>query len=208
MTRAKICGITKENDLSLAVELGYDFVGLIFCQESPRCISRDRARALARLRDGQTKLVGVFMNQPLSEVNIIADSVGLDLVQLHGLEDSKFIEQVERPVIKTIFYGLTGKQEKQDLEKNCPYLLLDKPKSLVPDHKDHATISLSNLVETVKVTKKQFFIAGGISMTSAKSTIESFHPYGIDLSSALEKEVGVKDHKLMRDLIETVRAKV
>ena len=53
----------------------------------------------------QPLLVGVFQNQPLNKVISIADSVPLDLVQLHGEEPFDYVDQVPFPVIKVFHVG-------------------------------------------------------------------------------------------------------
>lgn len=82
----KICGVTRADDALAAVELGADLLGLNFYPPSPRFLSVEAAREVAAAVAGRVPLVGVFVDRPRDEIEAIAESVGLDLVQLHGDE--------------------------------------------------------------------------------------------------------------------------
>ena len=83
-TRVKICGFTRVDDAQAAASLGVDAIGLVFYPPSPRYVSPERAAELARRIPPFVEVVGLFVNEDPSAVNSIADSCGLDIVQLHG----------------------------------------------------------------------------------------------------------------------------
>jgi phosphoribosylanthranilate isomerase len=69
----KVCGLTREEDVAVAVEAGADLVGFILARETPR-------RAPAVLAAPDTVLrVAVFVGE--------AEETGADLVQLYARED-------------------------------------------------------------------------------------------------------------------------
>ena len=102
--RVKMCGMKTAAAAHAAEEAGADYIGFIFAKNSRRYVAPETAREIARaLR--HVKKVGVFVDTPMSDVNTIADLVGLDYVQLHGHETVEMARQAERPVIKAYRYG-------------------------------------------------------------------------------------------------------
>ena len=63
MTRIKICGLTREEDVVSAVEAGADAIGFVFYAKSPRAVTPQRARALARLLPPFVVPVGLFVDR-------------------------------------------------------------------------------------------------------------------------------------------------
>ena len=62
-TRIKFCGITRIEDLHIAVDLGVDAIGLVFCPASPRAINVQQACTLIDLCGPFITCVGLFMDQ-------------------------------------------------------------------------------------------------------------------------------------------------
>jgi len=68
MTRIKICGLTREADVEAAVAAGADAIGFVFYAKSPRAVTPERARALARLLPPFVMPVGLFVNATDAEL--------------------------------------------------------------------------------------------------------------------------------------------
>ena len=102
--RIKICGITRVSDACFASEIGVWALGFIFYKKSKRFISKADAKSIINevRKNSDVKIVGVFVNETLDNVNSIADDLGLDYVQLHGDEDAEYIKEISRPYIKVI----------------------------------------------------------------------------------------------------------
>ena len=135
-TRIKICGLTRESDLDAAVEAGVDAVGFVFYGASPRAVSMDRARILARRLPAWVASVGLFVNASKDEVLRTAETVGLSHLQLHGDETPSDCTGLGRPVIKAIRVRATTDAQSVDREakrlralmtdfSNCQAVLLD-----------------------------------------------------------------------------------
>src|SRR5262249_20821426 len=99
--KVKICGVTSPEDARDAVLAGADFLGVNFCQTSPRLVAVEQARAIAAAVPS-VPLVGVFVDRPRDEIEAIVTAVGLQLVQLHGDEMPAQASDFTVPVIKAL----------------------------------------------------------------------------------------------------------
>ena len=80
----KICGITRLADALHAAGEGATALGFVFWPRSPRYISPERAAGIIAHIPGAVTTVGVFVNQPIDDVQRAAASAGVQVVQLHG----------------------------------------------------------------------------------------------------------------------------
>ncbi len=85
MIRVKICGITSLEDAMAAVRSGADAIGFIFA-ESPRRVQPDQVKEIIRRLPPLVQTIGVFVETPLEEMEMMRRSIGLDLLQHHGDE--------------------------------------------------------------------------------------------------------------------------
>ena len=211
MTRVKICGIRDENHALAAVEAGADFIGLVFAP-SKRQVTPTQACEIAsavKKSSDATKVVGVFVNAPASQVNEIADFCALDCVQLSGDESWEYCREVVEPVIKAI---RIGQQSPAEL-----YAELSAGGQLLPQQRFIALLDSQvegkyggtgesfnwNLAQQVA---KRFpvIIAGGLDPKNVARLIERVRPWGVDVSSGVETG-GVKDIAKIKAFIEAVR---
>jgi len=211
MTRIKICGIRDENYALAAVEAGADFIGLVFAP-SKRQVTPTKACEIAsavRKSSDTTKVVGVFVNAPASQVNEIADFCALDWVQLSGDESWEYCREVIEPIIKAI---RIGQQSPEEL-----YAELSAGDELLPSQR-FITLLDSQVEGKYGGTGESFnwnsaqqvakwfpiIIAGGLDSNNVAKLIERVRPWGVDVSSGVETE-GVKDIAKIRRFIEEVR---
>ena len=211
MTRVKICGIRDKNHALAAVEAGADFIGLVFAP-SQRQVTPTKACEIAsavKKSSDATKVVGVFVNAPASQVNEIADFCALDCVQLSGDESWEYCREVVEPVIKAI---RIGQQSPAEL-----YAELSAGGQLLPQQRFIALLDSQvegkyggtgesfnwNLAQQVA---KRFpvIIAGGLDPKNVARLIERVRPWGVDVSSGVETG-GVKDIAKIKAFIEAVR---
>ena len=212
MPAIKVCGITRIEDAEKSIELGPQYIGLIFAQ-SPRQISPADARKICKNLRERVQFVGVFKNQDLRFVNDAADTLGLDLIQLHGDESSDYCRQMNHPVIKAIelvpqaapFESLNGAQSElweklQDYPVHA--YLFDRPKSLRAQHE-----WLRSVIEqfgSQMQSFQPFFIAGGLNAQNLDLAC-SLNPFAIDVASAVESEPGIKDHKKLEEFFQALQ---
>ena len=200
----KICGIQNEKTLFCCEENRVNFFGLVFFSKSPRNISIERAQKLLKIsEDLNINGVGVFVNNNIDEIKKIIQITNLKFVQLHGKEDDLFIKNLKKnnvKIIKSIPISNLNDLNKIEYYKNADYFLFDyKPtKGELPG--GNAKTFDWNLVKNIKINKP-WFLSGGINAENIKQIIKDINPFGIDLSSGVEKELGIKDNHIINNFI-------
>ena len=186
--RVKMCGMQTLAAARAAEAAGADYIGFIFAQGSRRYAAPETAHEIAREKQ-RVKKVGVFVDAPMAEVNQIADAVGLDYVQLHGHETAEIARMAERPVIKAYRYGDDFDAETANVYP-AEIILVD---SYVKGAAGGTglTFHWQEAAREIARVTKPVLIAGGITAANVREAVETFHPFGIDVSGGLEED-GVK----------------
>lgn len=195
----KICGITNEDDALLAVALGADAVGFVFAP-SPRQISVRRAYEIAVRLPREILTVGVFRDDAPERVIDLADKAAVKAVQLHGHETPEITKQVHKSVRFVIKAFSAGSPT---LEKAADY---DADVVMI----DSATPGSGRLFDWKLVDQapldSRILLAGGLSPDNVATAIERVRPWGVDVSSGVEREPGRKDPVKLKNFIEAARA--
>ena len=121
MTRVKICGLSRPEDIFQANKLKPAYIGFVFYPKSKRAVTQSQAALLKAMLDKEIKAVGVFVNADIAFIEKLAQLRIIDLVQLHGDEDSLYIQELRKrvyiPIIKAI--RVQGEESLQNL-RNYP----------------------------------------------------------------------------------------
>ena len=197
MIRIKICGVCDLAGAEAAVEAGADLIGFHFCT-SDRRVTPAEARAILDDLMVRPKVVGVFIDEPASEVRRIAEELDLDMVQLHGSEAPGF--DAGRPVIKAL---KVRDGEVPDAEAWPDPIMLD---SWSADQRGGTGKTWDWERARALVASRQVFIAGGLQPGNVGKVVSDLQPYGVDVSSGVEARVRVKDAAKIRAFIRAVRA--
>tara|TARA_B100000989_G_scaffold292481_1_gene268475 strand:+ start:399 stop:1028 length:630 start_codon:yes stop_codon:yes gene_type:complete len=201
----KICGIKNTETLLCCEKNNVNFFGMIFYQKSPRYISVEIAKKLQEIsKDLNIDGVGVFVNKNINEIQEIINNLQLKFVQLHGSEDDLYIETLKKIGVKTI-KSISVRNEKDlnkiDNFKSADYFLFDyKPlKNELPG--GNAKSFNWNILKKLK-TNKSWFLSGGININNIVQISDDIKPFGVDLSSGVEKELGIKDNDIINNFME------
>ncbi len=201
MTKIKICGLKRPEDIQAVNETKPDFAGFVIeVPKSRRNVSAEQVRELAKGLSEQIQAVGVFVNAPIELVAGLLNDGTLALAQLHGSEDEAYIRELrqrtDKPLIQA-FSIRTKADMDRALQSTADYLLLDQGGggtgqcfdwSLVPE------------------LTRPFFLAGGLGVSNLSEAISQVKPWAVDLSSSLETD-GVKDPAKMRAAVKLVRSR-
>lgn len=199
MTKIKICGLRRPQDIEAVNAARPDFAGFVVeVPGSRRSVDKRELRELAgRLEEGILS-VGVFVNAPPELVAELLEEGTLDLAQLHGQEDEIYMAELrrltEKPLIQA-FSIQTGQDAEQALESRADYLLLDQGRGGTGQTFDWSLLPEIN---------RPFFLAGGLGEENLERAIRQVRPWAVDLSSSLETD-GQKDPEKILRAVDLVR---
>lgn len=202
-TRIKFCGLTRLEDVDMAVALGVDAIGLVFDGHSKRALSPDQGRHLRDRVPAFVSCLALFRDAEAGWVERIVDEVQPDLLQFHGSETPEFCRQWNRPYLKAVPMG-----SPQDLDdwrrqyRDARGLLLDS----------HAPGELGGRGQSFDWSQAPknwdtfWVLAGGLSPANVAAAVTMARPDAVDVSSGIESAPGIKDARKMRDFVDAVRS--
>lgn len=201
MTKTKMCGLFRDEDIDFVNEIKPEYIGFVFFKKSHRYVDKETARRLKKKLDKSIKAVGVFVDDDISFVKELVDEGIIDMIQLHGHEDSSYVEKLKGELdgmdvsfIKAIVIRSEDDIDKIDFNMPVDFFLLDSGMGT-------GTSFDWNLV---KELNKPIFLAGGLNTMNVKEAIENVSPYAVDVSSGIETDK-IKDLKKMKQFISIVR---
>jgi phosphoribosylanthranilate isomerase len=201
MSRIKICGLSRIEDIS-AVNLSWpDYIGFVFAP-SRRQVDEKTATILKENLDRRIQAVGVFVNQEIETVMGLYQSGVIDLVQLHGDEDEDYIARLKGycgcPVIKAIGIGDTL----PPLPQNVDHYLFDTLSS-----RRGGTGKVFDWRVLQNYSGLPYFLAGGLTIANMPDAIQLLAPFCIDVSTGAETD-GKKDADKIYQIVSLVRAEL
>lgn len=202
MTKVKICGLTRAEDIIAANSACPDYVGFIFAK-SRRQIDFDTAVQLKSGLRKEIKAVGVFVNEAVEKIASLVRENVIDVIQLHGYEDAAYIERlravIHAPIIKAVRVQ-SSEQIQYFGHMPCDYLLLD---TYVKGERGGSGKCFDwNMIPKLQIP---YFLAGGLNLQNVHDAVKLLHPYCADVSSGVEVD-GVKDSAKMIEFVKQVRS--
>jgi phosphoribosylanthranilate isomerase len=202
MTRIKICGITREQDLQAAVAAGADALGFVFYAKSPRNIDAQRASELLAALPPFVTSVGLFVDPAAETVRAVLAQAPLDVLQFHGDETPEFCRQFGRPYLKAIRVRPgVDLVECAARYADAQGLLLDAYIEGVPggtgESFDWALIPRDLSLPVI--------LSGGLQPGNVAGAVRAVRPYAVDVSSGVEASKGIKDAAKVAAFIKEVK---
>lgn len=211
-TRIKICGLTREQDVLAAIELGADALGFVFYEKSPRYVQASRAAELVRLLPPFVNSVGLFVNASAAQVARVLEQVPLAMLQFHGDESADDCASIaascKRPFMRAFRVrpdtsGADLLQCADTYRAASPYftsLLLD---TYVDSYGGAGKVFDWSLIPNALA--HQAVLSGGLTVQNVAGAIAQVRPYAIDVSSGVEAAKGIKDAAKMAEFIAQAR---
>ena len=209
MTKVKICGLTRIEDIQCANRIKPDYIGMVFYPKSKRAVTAAQAAQLKAKLEPGIKAVGVFVNGEISFIAKLAQAGTIDVIQLHGDEDEAYIEQLRQqvaplgvPIIKAI--RVRSEESLLNLEQyQVDFFLFDTYK---PGHYGGTGERFNLELEGVTIPKP-YFIAGGLDASNVAQVIaQNPHAYAVDVSGGVEDSAtGLKDAQKMADFVAQIK---
>ena len=194
-TLIKICGLSNQESVDVAVQSGADLIGFVFAKTSPRCISPEQASQLSESIPGQVKTTAVMLHPSATEVQEILDRFQPDYLQT----DAKDFAYLNLPE------GCRPLKVYRDLPQFNPNEIDPNELSLF----EGKNSGVGELVDTDRAADvahhAPIILAGGLNPSNVASVLQAVQPQGVDVSSGVESEPGIKDVQKIRDFINIVR---
>ena len=206
-TRAKICGLTRLQDVQCAVQAGADAMGFVFYAPSPRAVTAEQAATLVPAIPAFVQAVGLFVDASAQEIANVLKVVPLDLLQLHGDETPAQCCEIAVHTGRRWIKALAVKPDVDIRAQITAYaaagasaILLDawhpQLKGGTGQSFDwsvwpHADIPL--------------ILAGGLTPENVVQAIQQTQPYAVDVSGGVEAGKGIKDHLLIEQFMRGVQ---
>ena len=194
MTRVKICGITRVEDLLAAVSSGADALGLVFYDKSPRYVSAQQAAQLAQAIPPFITAVGLFVNAGADFVRAMLHQVPLDLLQFHGDETPEFCTQFGKPYIKAI-------RVKAGVDLlQCAARFHTAQGLLLDAHVEGIEGGTGRTFDWTLIPPLPLpvILSGGLQPGNVAAAIQQVRPYAVDVSSGVDSG-GVEITKGIKD---------
>lgn len=197
MTKIKMCGLTRPEDIHAVNILKPDYIGFVYAAQSRRRVTMQQSSELKKELDSSIQSVGVFVNDDIHTIISIAEAGIIDLIQLHGSEDENYLAELRRhtalPLIQAFVIN-TAEDVQQAVSSTADLILLDggKGNGLPFDW---------NLLSGIQ---RPYFLAGGLHPRNVANAVKKLHPFAADVSSGIETE-GKKDYDKMEAFIHAVR---
>ena len=196
ITKVKICGITNLSDALAACEAGADALGFVFYKKSHRYIEPKIAKEIAQKLPPFIKKVGLFVNETPEFINETMKKSCMDIAQLHFKVSRDFLDKLQCSYIEVV--RAKSKNDITNLPKDR-YFLVDAFVDSYGGEGKRIDLSWFDGIECSKM-----ILAGGLDENSVKEALK-YNFYGVDVSSGVEKEKGIKDHNKIKNFINKVK---
>lgn len=203
-TRVKICGITRNQDALLAASLGADAIGLNFHPDSPRAIQPEQIKEILSGLSGLVSVVALFVDPDVARVEAVMASGGIHCLQFHGDESPQFCQRFGLPVLKAI--RVTSAAD--TLAQLTRYATVA---NILLDSYDARLMGGTGKVfdwniarAVVAASRGNIILAGGLNPDNVGAAVGEVQPFGVDVSSGVESQPGIKDPHRLRQFFAAV----
>ena len=201
----KVCGITQLEQAIALEQMGVQYIGFIFYAPSKRhVLYKMQKDTILNFKPKHAKKVGVFVNEPLESLLAIANSTGLDMIQLHGDETPDYCEALSAHYSVIKVFRVSDKVPNFTDYLTCAdYFLLDTDSALYGGTGNHFNWDLIKNI----VIPKPFFMSGGIGINDVggievlASTKAGKNMLALDVNSQFEESPGIKNLEKIKTFI-------
>lgn len=207
----KICGLSTRETLDAALGAGADMVGFVFFPPSPRHVSFDAARELAAAVRGRARKVALTVDADDATFSAIVTALKPDILQLHGRESVARILQLKQKFGLEVMKALPVETAADllslpEFATVSDRILFDaRPPKAATRPGGLGTTFDWHLLEDLDL-KLPFMVSGGLTADNVAEAMRVTGAGGVDVSSSVEREPGVKDPQLIERFIRAARA--
>ena len=207
----KICGLSTAPTLDAALAAGADVVGFVFFAKSPRHLSLDDARALARRVGGRARIAVLTVDASDEALRAIVAAVAPDDLQLHGAETPARVAELKGmfglSTIKAIGVSAAGDLARAGAyAKVADLLLFDAKAPRDARHPGGNGVAFDWRLLAGLDLAEPWLLSGGLDPDNVAEAIAVTGARGVDVSSGVESAPGVKDIDKIEAFIAQARA--
>lgn len=201
--RIKFCGMTREQDIETAVELGVDAVGLILVEGSPRRLSLQRACQLRAMVPPMVACVALLRDAEQALLRQVVEELAPDLLQFHGTESAAYCAGAGCRYLKAIPMA----------EPEIGLAMLDAHFGatgfVFDSHRVDGLGGSGKVFDWTRIparARRRAILAGGLDPDNVAAAVRAVRPYAVDVASGIECAPGIKDPARMRAFVDAVRS--
>ncbi|WP_288619259.1 phosphoribosylanthranilate isomerase [uncultured Eubacterium sp.] len=208
MTKVKICGLSRLEDIEAVNAYGADYAGFVFFEKSKRNVSYEKAEMLIKelKKNPSIQSVAVCVSPSKDEVNRLKD-MGFDFIQIHGTIPMNCQSDGGLALWQAV--NIAGST---DVNVEELFIKSSNIRGYVVDGAEYGSGKTFGwedektfaFPEKLKIHNRQFILAGGLNIENVQNGIRILHPDVVDVSSGVERN-GVKDADLIRKFISAVK---
>ena len=209
-TRAKICGITRVQDIKAVVDAGADAIGFVFFPPSPRSVNKAEAIALVQAVPTYVQVVGLFVNATADEIAEILKDVHLDILQFHGDESPEQCQQIANHVRRRWYKAIQVKPDATSaemIETIQQYQQVGASAMLLDAWHPELKGGTGHRFDWTQFPKLDIplILAGGLKPENVEDAIHTTGAYAVDVSGGVESSKGIKDQQLIERFMQGVQ---
>ena len=206
-TRAKICGITRIQDIQSVVQAGADAIGFVFYPPSPRNVTLEQAKVLVKHVPAYVQTVGLFVNATGDEIAQVLQQVPLDIIQFHGDETPEDCRAIAAQVGRRWYKAIQVKPDLDVVDVIKSYQYVGASAVLLDAWHPELKGGTGHQFDWSQFPKLDIplILAGGLKPENIEDAITTTGAYAVDVSGGVESAKGIKDQQLIERFMQGVQ---
>jgi phosphoribosylanthranilate isomerase len=207
--RVKVCGLVRREDVLIADAAGVDYLGVILSPGFGRSVRPARAAAL--VEGTRAPKVAVVVDATAASAEAAAAALEARVIQLHGTEEPDVLEALRHRGEWTLWKAVraaTLADVERAVERYAPVadgLLVEGRREGSLGVGGARLVLDAEQVRGLVPRGLDFVLAGGLGPDTVAEAVRRFRPDVVDVSSGVERELGVKDPSLVRAFVRAAR---
>lgn len=205
-TRAKICGITRTQDIQSVVQAGADAIGFVFFEPSPRSVTAVQAAELIQHVPPYVQTVGLFVNASAAEIQDILKISPVDILQFHGDENPEQCQTIAQSVGRRWYKAIQMKPELDVIAEIQAFQQAGASSVLLDAWHPELKGGTGHSFDWAQFPNLDIplILAGGLKPENIEEAIQITGAYAVDVSGGVESAKGIKDQQLIERFMQGV----
>ncbi|WP_180059418.1 phosphoribosylanthranilate isomerase [Acinetobacter sp. YH12128] len=205
-TRAKICGITRIQDIQSVVQAGADAIGFVFFAPSPRSVTAAQAAELIQHVSPYVQTVGLFVNASATEIQDILKISPVDILQFHGDENPEQCKTIAQTVGRRWYKAIQVKPDLDVISEIQSFQQAGASAVLLDAWHPELKGGTGHSFDWSQFPKLDIplILAGGLKPDNIEEAIQTTGAYAVDVSGGVELAKGIKDQQLIERFMQGV----